>query len=282
MKGPSLQYDLRVFRVFECPSCHRTVQVPGAVTWRECVCSDPPVRMQLCLPSKDFVFDATPFVSEIESEFDEEPDDVVEEPIVSETSGDAAEDARVTVHPVNEVSSGGHAETIVHQPEAATSPEFGTGLELDKADAGTREGDMHLLPDPVRREHVAENGAAADADDDGPSESQNDGATDRDTRRRGGKRRGRRDQNRGPRETPRPSHRTGNAAADSPPDDSSGAPSGAPSDHASRPPAGPELRGSDAGGSDAGGSGRRKSRRRRGGSRRERPDGEGRPSEGNG
>ena len=46
MKGPSLQYDLRVLRIFHCDGCGREAQVPAGVTSHTCACTDPPKFMR--------------------------------------------------------------------------------------------------------------------------------------------------------------------------------------------------------------------------------------------
>ena len=46
MKGPSLQYDLRVLRIFCCDGCGRQVQSPGHLTTHTCACSHPPRFMR--------------------------------------------------------------------------------------------------------------------------------------------------------------------------------------------------------------------------------------------
>lgn len=47
IKGPTFQYELRVWREWKCDQCARTVRTRGNVSTRRCHCADPPPFMKL-------------------------------------------------------------------------------------------------------------------------------------------------------------------------------------------------------------------------------------------
>ena len=73
MKGPSLQYDLRVLRVFCCDGCGRQVQSPGHLTTHTCACSHPPRFMRPLERPVTVTPDVTVFLSP------PDPTDLIEE-----------------------------------------------------------------------------------------------------------------------------------------------------------------------------------------------------------
>ena len=78
MKGPSLQYDLRVLRVFRCAACGREVHAPGFTTSYTCECVDPPRFMTPLERPKTVSPDVSAFLSP------PDPSELVEEEIVEE------------------------------------------------------------------------------------------------------------------------------------------------------------------------------------------------------
>ncbi len=79
MRGPSLQYDLRIHRTWKCSACGRVVCTRGRETSKTCSCVAPPIFMQLIEAPRRLVFDATAFVSPVEPEIDEDGPDGLEE-----------------------------------------------------------------------------------------------------------------------------------------------------------------------------------------------------------
>lgn len=69
MKGPAFQLELKIYRLWDCPACHRTVRTRGSVTSRFCSCTSPPTTMHLLEPNRRVPFDATPFVHYMTEEF---------------------------------------------------------------------------------------------------------------------------------------------------------------------------------------------------------------------
>ena len=63
IKGPILQYELRIYRLWKCPKCGRTVRTRGAVTSRRCTCAEPEPVMQAIDRPPVGEFDASPFVN---------------------------------------------------------------------------------------------------------------------------------------------------------------------------------------------------------------------------
>ncbi len=63
IKGPILQYELRIYRLWKCPKCGRTVRTRGAVTSRRCTCAEPEPVMQAIDRPPVGEFDSSPFVT---------------------------------------------------------------------------------------------------------------------------------------------------------------------------------------------------------------------------
>ena len=78
MKGPSLQYDLRVLRIFRCDGCGRSVQSPAHVTSLTCACSIPPRFMRPLERPKTVTPDVTAFLSP------PDPEDLIKEELPDE------------------------------------------------------------------------------------------------------------------------------------------------------------------------------------------------------
>ena len=79
MRGPSLQYDLRIQRTWKCSACGRVVCTRGRETSKTCPCTTPPIFMQLVEAPRRVAFDATAFVSPAEPDVDEDGPDGLEE-----------------------------------------------------------------------------------------------------------------------------------------------------------------------------------------------------------
>lgn len=67
IKGPILQYELRIHRLWRCPSCARTVRTRGNVSSRQCTCTDPMPFMSV-VEEEPTPFDASKFVSYLTDE----------------------------------------------------------------------------------------------------------------------------------------------------------------------------------------------------------------------
>ncbi len=78
MKGPSLQYNIQVMRVFCCDGCGRQVQAPGKTTSHTCACSTPPRFMRPLERPRVQCPDITAFLSPPDPA-DEAPEEVPDE-----------------------------------------------------------------------------------------------------------------------------------------------------------------------------------------------------------
>ena len=80
IKGPSLHHELKVLRVWECPSCGRVVRAGGKVTARRCDCADQ-TQMKFSDAEPLPPADVSEFITYMTPEYQEEIDDGTDLPL---------------------------------------------------------------------------------------------------------------------------------------------------------------------------------------------------------
>lgn len=140
IKGPMLQYELRIYRHWKCPTCSRTVRTRGAVASRLCECSQPANFMQLIDTPAVGAFDASAFTT-YDNEVDSTPTEreLVEElpahlmPPPIDTENIKPTFRRGTGY--LRAESAPEVETIEITSEQPIHDSFGAGIDSEQADA---------------------------------------------------------------------------------------------------------------------------------------------------
>lgn len=141
MRGPSLQYDLRIHRTWKCSACGRVVCTRGQETSKTCSCVAPPIFMQLVEAPRRRVFDATAFVSPAEPEIDEDGPDGLEE---------------ATAAAMAAILARAEASTAPPRPHYSESlARLATGPEQDHPGEGQEQSAEHLPAAEIRGEDGA-------------------------------------------------------------------------------------------------------------------------------
>ena len=168
IKGPSLQHDLKVLRVWKCPACGRSVRAEGSVTSRICEC-DEQARMEFSDAEPLPPADVSQFVSYMTPEFQTEDDDGADLPLpdlstlvlpAPEPTGRRARQG--TPLRDSQVEKPPESEPPGTEPPKTDVQEFGDGLEITPAStADTR---------PQKQPQIADvEESSQDTDDNAPA-----------------------------------------------------------------------------------------------------------------
>lgn len=156
IKGPILQYELRIHRLWRCPSCARTVRTRGHVSSRQCTCADPMPFMSVVEDAPP-AFDASKFVT---YQTDELTTPTEKELLEDLPEWEGREAHRIKVEEketkprrgVGFLRAEPSTETAESQTEDSLDSEFGAGLDESELKAIAAKNTERPKPDRPKRD----------------------------------------------------------------------------------------------------------------------------------
>ncbi|MCA9047901.1 MAG: hypothetical protein KDA89_04195 [Planctomycetaceae bacterium] len=210
MKGPTLQYELRIYREWCCPGCGRVVRTRGNVTSRSCLCTSPPQFMNLKEPAAAAPFDASAFATYLTEEFTTPtPEELVEDLPPREVPVTVEADGTTTpVAPKEKLRRGkGYLRAEAPDPalftdsgsdsDSSDSDDFAAGIEehpldVDRSELPVTEEAVSRKPPRKATEVTQARSVAETANPDADSQSADATVSDTSQRPRRSRRRNRR------------------------------------------------------------------------------------------